>query len=264
MVENVSEPTVSKENYEWKEKSGKRARWILTALCIYGYGMMAFLYLIFSQPGIDPNYRAVILMAIVGLFICWIAICGTIMFLIRNKIKAKAPTAQGHWMIFFVVFATGLLLLEEVFTVTMTNLVEVFGGEYGKAYITASDNYFETVLLHSAIVIWPAYIFWAWWLKKYDFHPNMVMLLYGITGLFSEMSYGGIEKYTEIGMWVFVYGLMIWLPAYCVPENRGAVRPKWYHYPLTWILPILFQLPFIIGVMVFRDFTGHTFPFVAD
>jgi hypothetical protein len=249
---------------DWKVKSGKRGAVIIKILLIYGVIMNSLILVFFSSPEANPNDRAIILMGTFALWICWIGICGTIMYKMRDKIKAKMGMNSEKWMLKFVLFALFLLLLEEVFTVTATNLYWLFGAEYGKAFITGSDNYFEVVLLHSAMVLWPAYLFWAWWLKKYDFHPNWVMILYGLSGLTSEMTYGGFQQITAIGMWVFTYGLMIYLPAYCIPEERGAKRPKLIHYILTLILPVLFQLPFIIGVLVYRNAVGHVFPFVSD
>jgi hypothetical protein len=250
---------------DWKLKSGRRGALVLKILFVYGLGFMLLLLLFVKESTeIDNNGRAIIYMGFWALWVCWIGICGTLMFVFREKIKTKMPSVDGRWMLAFVLFATSLALLEEVFTVSATNLYWVFGGEYGKAYITGSDNYFEVVLLHSVIVFWPSYVFWAWWLKKYDFHPNWVMILYGLSGLGSEIMYGGFQQINAIGMWVFVYGLIIYLPAYCVPANRGAVRPKWHHYILTLIVPIFFQLPVILGVLAFRNAIGHTFPFVSD
>jgi hypothetical protein len=57
---------------------------------------------------------------------------------------------------------------------------------------------------------------------------------------------------------------MIWLPAYCIPKDRKAVPPKWYHYLLTFIVPIFFQIPVIWGVQLFRQAIGHHFPFVTN
>jgi hypothetical protein len=203
-------------------------------------------------------------MSFFGLWIGWIGICGSFIYFFRDKIKKLIPTKNGFWMVAFVLLAIGLLMIEEVITVSMTNLYAFFGGDYGEAYITASDNYWEVVGLHSVIVLWPAFIFWAWWLKKYDFHPNWVMILYGLSGLGAEIMYDGIQQIFAIGMWVFVYGLVIYLPAYCVPRNRGAKPPKILHYILALIFPLIFQLPMILIILFIRNAIGHTFPFVAD
>lgn len=45
-------------------------------------------------------------------------------------------------------------------------------------------------------------------------------------------------------IWIFVYGLMIFLPVYTLPraEERGALlQPKLYHYILAIFLPLLFM-----------------------
>lgn len=243
-----------------KTRSGKKAALILKIILAYGIAFTILLLVFVSDPGTDPNDRAIILMGVFALWICWIGVCGTIMYTYREKIRNYIGMTPDSWMLKFVLLATALALLSEVFTVTATNLYWLFGGEYGKAFITASDNYFETVLLASVVVIWPAFVFWAWWLKRYDFHPNWVFLLYGTWGLIGEAMSFGLHQLFVPGMWIFTYGLMIYVPAYCVPENRPTNRPRWYHYALTLILPLLFQLPMIIGVLLFRSAVGHEFP----
>ncbi|MBV8126284.1 MAG: hypothetical protein JO114_01310 [Planctomycetaceae bacterium] len=73
------------------------------------------------------------------------------------------------------------------------------------------------------------------------FHPTLVFLLFGLTGTLAETGLMP-QKLAEIGMWVFVYGLMIYLPAYSRPADRGARPPRWWHYPLAVILPLLFMV----------------------
>jgi hypothetical protein len=43
------------------------------------------------------------------------------------------------------------------------------------------------------------------------------------------------------GFWFFVYGLMVFLPAYSIPpaEPRGARTPKFRHYVLAVVLPLV-------------------------
>jgi hypothetical protein len=251
-------------NSDWKIRSGKHGSTVIKILLAYGVTVMILLLIFVNGSEIDPNARAIIYMGTFALWLCWIGICGILMIKLRDPIKSKLGMKPERWKIKFVIFAIGLLLLEEIFTTLATNMVEIFGGEYGKAFITASDNYFEVILLHSAIVIWPGFVFWAWWLKKYDFHPNWVLILFGLSGLLSEISFGGIQQVNAIGMWMMTYGLMIYLPAYCIPADRGAVRPKLIHYLLPFILNVLFQLPMVFGVLLFRQAIGHTFPFVSD
>jgi hypothetical protein len=58
-----------------------------------------------------------------------------------------------------------------------------------------------------------------------------VLLLFGITGSIAE----AIIQPTNLfgGFWVFVYGLMVYLPACTVPEDRPAKPPRWWCYPLA-------------------------------
>jgi len=250
---------------DWKLRMARHARRILFLLFCWGICFELLLMVsVTTDPGTDTNGRAIFLMGLVGLWGGWITVCGSLMFAVRNWVRARFPSVTGRWGLAFVLVAITLLLIEEGLTVSMTNFYAIFGGEYGKAFITASDNYWEVVGLHSAIVIWPGFLFWAWWLRRYDFHPNMVMLLYGLTGCFGEMIYGGLSQLFGIGMWVFVYGLMIYLPAYAIPTGRAAQRPKIRHYVLALLLPIAFQLPMITAVLAVRAAIGHSFPFIPN
>jgi hypothetical protein len=119
----------------------------------------------------------------------------------------------------------------------------VFGVPLGAAYITASADYFDVVCLHSVVVFIPMFIGWAFLLQRYDFSPNMVFLLFGLTGVVVEGIYSGGQRFAEFGLWIFVYGLMVYLPAYCLPTERGAKTPHGWHYALAVFLPIIFALP---------------------
>jgi len=197
-----------------------------------------------------PVFRAVILMGL-GLVLLWIALGGWLMRLLRGPVRTIALSIQMNWQIKFILFATGLALLEEVVTTWMTNLAPVFGVPLGAAYITASANYFDVVCLHSVVVFIPMFIGWAFLLKRYDFSPNLVFLLFGLTGTVIEGIYSGGQGFAEFGLWIFVYGLMVYLPAYCLPAERGAKAPHWQHYVLAVFLPIVFALPVaaVIGII---------------
>ncbi|MHB0960095.1 MAG: hypothetical protein ACYC0X_19830 [Pirellulaceae bacterium] len=58
------------------------------------------------------------------------------------------------------------------------------------------------------------------------------------------------------GFWVFVYGLMVFLPACTVPGDRGAKPPRWWHYPVAIVLPILAAIPVVPLVVLLRQWLG--------
>ena len=189
----------------------------------------------------NQMFRAVMGMAW-GVIIFWIIICGGLMYRFREPIRNLVLKIFLHWQIKFVLFVTLLALLEEAITTTMTNLAPLFGVKIGEAYITASTNFLDVVFFHSVIVFIGPFIFWALALKRYDFSPFATFLLFGISGVFAEVSFGGLQHFTEFGFWIFVYGLMIFLPAYTIPPaiERGVRQPKFYHYILMVFLPALF------------------------
>lgn len=203
----------------------------------------------------DSRERAIILMAL-GLIAIWVVAGGLLQLRYRDAVRARVLALRGNWQLKFVAFATGLLLLEEVVSTAMTNLAPVLGSARGVAYITASDNYFLVIAFHSASVLFPAYIGWAWLLKRYDFTPHEVFLLYGFLGTTAEAMLNPTALIA--GFWFFIYGLMIYLPAYSLPRDRGAVRPRGKQYLLTYFVPLACQIPAVILVALLKGWLGIT------
>src|SRR6185312_14752888 len=168
-----------------------------------------------------------------GLVLLWIATGGLLTWRFRDRVRSLAASIRGPWQVKFVLFCTLLAMTEEAITTSMTNLAPVFGVPVGKAYITASANYLDVICFHSVVVFIPMFVGWAWMLSRWDFHPNAVFLLYGLTGTLSEVSFGGPQHFAEIGMWTCVYGLMVYLPAYCIPHDRPVRPPRWWQYVLA-------------------------------
>jgi hypothetical protein len=196
--------------------------------------------------GGGPNSRAVILMG-AGLVLLWVAFGGTLMHLARDRVRAFVLRLPLDWRVSFVLMATLLALLEEAVTTGMTNLAPVLGVPIGAAYITASANYLDVVCLHSVVAFVPMFVAWAVILRRLAFGPTAVFVLFGLTGTLAEAGFGGTQAFAEIAMWIFVYGLMVYLPAYCLPAERGAAPPRWWHYPLAIVLPFVFAIP-VAGV----------------
>jgi hypothetical protein len=219
--------------------------------------------LLIALTAMGPNSRAVILMG-VGLILLWVALGGSLMFFFRERIRGKVLGMRGDWRVKFVLFATFLALLEETVTVSMTNLAPLFGVPVGAAYITASANYLDVVALHSVVVFIPMFIGWAFILSRWDFTPAQVFLLFGLTGTLAEVSFGGIQQFAQIAMWTFVYGLMVFLPAYCIPAERGAQPVRWWHYPLAMVIPILFSIPVAVVVGILHPTPIHFPPITPN
>jgi hypothetical protein len=228
---------------------------LISALAVWMGISQAAVFLI-AAIGAPPNTRAVILMG-TGLILLWIVLGGLSMRRFREPVRAFVQAIPWPWPVKFVLFCTLLALTEEAITVTMTNLAPLFGVPLGAAYITASANYLDVVGLHSVVVFVPMFIGWAWMLKRWDFSPNAVLVLFGLTGLTSEISFGGWSQAPAFGFWIFVYGLMIYLPAYCLPPGRGAQKPKGWHYPLAVILPTVAAIPVAIVVNILHPIKIH-------
>jgi hypothetical protein len=174
------------------------------------------------------TFEGAIMLMAAALALIWNVIGGAIMYLLRNRARdlvRKSPLSRGST---FVLFATALALLEEGVTTTLTNLAQAFGSS--RAFITASRNYLEVVLWHSVIVIAPMFLVWARLLGRHNFSPGSVFLLFGMNGVLAELLIGG-PALLMAPFWIFIYGLMIFLPAYSFCKNNEAPAPRWYHYP---------------------------------
>jgi hypothetical protein len=167
----------------------------------------------------------------------------------REKLKRLVAKIHLDPRLVFFLFAAGLSLLEEAVTVGMTNLAPLFGVSIGQAYIAASSDYLTVVAFHSVIVFLPMFLVWAWLLSKYGFHPNIVLLLYGLTGLLAETGTFGLQNLIVGGLWVLVYGLMVYLPAYSFAPN-AAKKPHVVQYVLAVVGPLAAAIPVAILVVV--------------
>jgi hypothetical protein len=211
---------------------------------------------VLANPASPSKDRAVALMGL-GLAVIWIVIGGLVQLRYRERICAFVASIKWDWRLKFVLFCTLLALLEEVVTTSMTNLAPFFGTTPEEAHITASTNYFIVVAFHSVVVFVPMFVGWAYLLSKWDFRPLETFLCIGLMGSIAE---AGINPSSLIaGFWFFVYGLFVYLPAYSAPSDRLVPRPKWYHYFLTIIIPWLFSIPVIVGVVLLRRALGIQF-----
>jgi hypothetical protein len=218
-------------------------RAIVVVLGVYAAVMYGAVLLVLLKGGFDKDARAraVIRMGLSFQFL-WIVVCGLFMYAKREAIVSAVRALPGKWQIKFVIFATSLALLEEAITVAMTNLAPFFGSAVGQAYITASANYLHVVLLNSVVLFFPMFIFWSWWLTRYDFKPPETLALYGMTGVLMEALAANNPAGLLNASWIFVYGLFVWLPARTVPP-RAATTPRWWHCLLAFVLPFPSMMP---------------------
>jgi hypothetical protein len=200
-----------------------------------------------ALPAAHPNTRATILMAL-GLILIWVVCGGVAMRLLRGRVRAAVIAGRIGPSAGFVAMATLLALLEELVTTGMTNAAPLFGVPVGAAYITASANYFDVVFFHSVVVFVPMFVAWALLRRRYRFSPNSTFWLFGLTGVLAETSYGGLQAIVGIGMWVYVYGLMVYLPAYAFGDCTGSRLPRRRDYVAAVVFPILLAVPVALVV----------------
>ncbi len=233
---------------------------LIIAFGVWGGVVTSLVSAVLIMSG-KPAPRALMLM-VVGLTVLWVVVGGTFMRLGRDRVRALVQRAPWDWRLTFIVFCTLLALVEEAITTMMTNLAPVFGVPVGVAYITASANYIDVVCCHSVIVFVPMFIAWAFLLSCRRFSPDAVFILFGLTGVLAEAGSFGLANLANAGFWVFVYGLMVYLPAYCIPANRPARPPRWWHYPLAVGLPLVAAMP-VAGVVAYLHPTKIHFAPIA-
>jgi hypothetical protein len=196
-----------------------------------------------------------------GLILLWVILCGSCMYVFREKIKSGIQKFPLNWQVKFVGLGIFMAMIEEAITTSMTNLAPLFGVKTGEAYITASTNYFDVIFHHSVIVFIPWFIAWAWILKRYDFSPFWVFLIFGINGLFAETLSFGLQNLNQFAMWIFVYGLMVYLPACTVPDGRDVLPPKIWQGALAFVLPLFVSIPWAIVInLIYPDHPAIHFP----
>lgn len=210
-----------------------------------------------------PNGRAVIFMA-TGLAVIWIGIGGVEMWKMRERVQAFVQRLPLPNAVVFALFCTALALLEEAVTVSMTNLAPVFGVPLGAAYITASANYLDVVLFHSVVVFVPMFIAWGWMMTRWTIPPNVAFLAFGFTGFLLEAAFAGTLNLMQMGFWVFVYGLMIYLPAYSFPAREGRKPLKGWHVQLLVLIPILCAIPVALVMSTVHPVSIHFPPIAPD
>lgn len=195
----------------------------------------------------NPIENAVVSMA-GGLVIGWVGIVGGLTCWQRNRIRGWVLTLPGRWPIKFVLFATWMAMIEEAIAVGMTNLAPFFGVPIGQAYITASANYWDVIFHHSVIVFLSWFAGWAILLGRLDFSPSAVFVMSGLLGWLGEIFAFGTQQIGGFAMWMLIYGLMTYLPAYCLPsaEQRHAKPARFWHYPLAFFLLILMNVGWVL------------------
>ena len=59
----------------------------------------------------------------------------------------------------------------------------------------------------------------------------------------------GPQNLAVVGMWVCVYGWMVYLPACTVPVERGARTARWWHWLMAVFLPLFFIIPLVVWLI---------------
>ncbi len=220
-------------------------RWLLILITAWGVLSISAVTAFILTNETNPDNRAIIKMG-VALILIWCVLGGTLMYRFRDRFVAWATRIPLGWPARFVLLCIAFAMLEEAVTTSLTNLAPLFGGVSEAARITASKNYLEVVFLNSVIAFVPMFLCWGWLLSRFDFRPSEVLLLFGLNGTLAETLSFGPQNLLQVGMWVWVYGLMAYLPACTVPYDRGARPARWWHWLMAIFLPLVFIVPLVL------------------
>ncbi len=221
---------------------------VLSLITAWGVLSISAVTLFILTNETNPDNRAIIKMG-VALILIWCLLAGSLMYAFRNRFVSWATRIPLGWRSRFVLLCVVFALLEEAVTTSLTNLAPLFGAVSDAARITASTNYLEVVLMHSVIAFVPMFLCWSWLLSRYDFRPQEVLLLFGLNGTLAESLSFGPQNLLQAGMWVWVYGLMVYLPACTVPVGRSERPVRWWHGLLAIFLPLVFIVPLVLWLL---------------
>jgi len=163
------------------------------------------------------------------LMLVWVILLGGLQqFIIL--FKSSTLNINTKWVATrFFVGATVLSLIESGIATIITNLADpIWGVSSDVASITSSTNYLDNICLHSVVIFLPMFITWSLLLKRYDFHPLWVYVLFGMTGMFGETLASGPNALINAGLWINVYGLMVYLPALRTKSAADAAAREKY------------------------------------
>jgi len=188
-----------------------------------------------------------------ALFFIWVIVFGFIQYKYREIIVKFAKGIISGRKLRFILFAIVLMLIEEAIAVSITNFAPFFGSNIGDAYLTASGSYLDVIFFHSVIVTIPMFIVLALLVKKLSISASHVFLLFGITGWITEIIFGGIVNIFMVGIWIPIYGLMVYLPALSIEKKGAKSRPSVLEYTGIIILPYLVSIPVAYLILL----SGH-------
>ena len=231
----------------------KLGSYAVVALGLWSIAFLTAVSLAIIGSDASANDQAIIKMALC-LVIVWVIMCGGAMHLFRDRFATFSRSVPIGWKVKFFVSVSVLMLVEEAIATSITNLAPAFGGTFGEAYITASSNFITVIVFHSVVMFVPFILIWIYLLTRYDFTVVQVFLLFGLLGTIAESFLSPIALVS--GFWFFIYGLMIYLPAYALPKRANLKRPTLLAYGIAIILPFIVAAPMSLIVLKVGELVG--------
>ena len=219
----------------------QRATWFVRAL-VWLFGVwaviIALFFLLATLTSPDPVTRAIAGMAL-GLFLFWIVLGGALIVL--RKRACPAPVRRALASPCRVRHSPALL--EEAVTTTATSTAPLWVSRSADLHHRLG-NYLSRALSRHRLCA-DVHRLGGWATLRL---LAAIFILYGCTGRLPRRNLRR-AKPVGLGFWVYVYGLMIYLPVCAVPPDRGARKPGVWACLLALILPILAAIPVALIIL---------------
>lgn len=199
--------------------------------------------------GIENHKLGVMAKMLWGVNLLWIVLFGIVSLLLRKWVINFGSKIAKFKSLYFFLGATGMALIGEAVTTSMTNCAPLFGAEIGEVYITASADYLDVVMFHSVVVFLPQYLLIGWLLSRYEISPFAIFICYGITGFIGEVMFAGPNPLL-LAQWILIYGLFVYLPAHLFVNQTDRKPIRWWMYPLLVVIPVIVSIPMVALLML--------------
>ena len=201
------------------------------------YGILLHVFVMINAANEKDSQGVAIMGMGLTLVTVWILIGGYLQRRYLFSHYERLTQVRSSPVFTFAIMAIFLACIEELIAVIITNLAPLYGVTVGEAYITASTNYFDVITMHSVIVFAPMLFTLGVILRKYAIPPFRALIIFGLVGVCAEFSFAGPQAILAFPTWLFIYGLMVYVPAH-IFVNTERKKPFFLLYPL-FIIAIL-------------------------
>lgn len=227
---------------------------------LFGWGILYFIFVgivAFTQGSSDVQKelgeKAAFIMQL-GQFITWSLLIAP--FLLPRFLPAILNFFKKRFNLgkktLFVLLASMAVLIEEAVAILWNNSVSSsFPSLSDNTLLTATTNYFDLIAKHSVIVFIPMVVVWAYLLSRRNYNAGEAFLYFGMGGILAELVYNfNPLPLMAAGLWVFIYGYMVYTPAIIVFGNEEKFSFSFRRAGFAILLSFLAAIPVALIVSI--------------